>query len=227
MKILIDLDSTIVDTLKPWLQIINKKYGTNAKESDITDWDMTKAKPLNHLLPSQVLDVLNTPGFYYNLEFIGGAKETLEALNKIHEIYVVTARWGKTAHVETLQWMKEQLPFLKSSQLIFCDNKELIPADIIIDDKPETLGTYWLKHENSVYMTVEYEYNRIFHHPRHSVAKHPKKKGVTAWSRLYRLIEKVDKPQNRLKYRVAKNVVMAQAVQKAHKEAALREAKAS
>lgn len=218
MKILIDIDSIVTDTLKDWLIILNKKYGLDCKESDIIDWQMNKAKPLSGLTNEQVLDVLNLPGFYYNLELIPGARENIEALNKIHEIYFVTARWGKTAHVETLQWYKETFPFLKSNQLIWCDKKELIQGDIIIDDKPETLGNFWLKHPDSVYLTIEYEYNRMFWSPRHSVNKNPKKKGVTPWSRLYKLIEKIDKPENRLKYRIAKNVVMIKAAQQAAKE---------
>lgn len=218
MKILIDIDSTITDTLKSWIQILNQKYNLNAKEADIKDWAMNKAESLKTLTDAQVLDVLNMPGFYYNLEFIGGACEALEILNKIHEVYLVTARWGKTAHPETLLWMKEQLPFLKSNQLIFCDKKDLIPADIIIDDKPETLGTYWLKHENSVYLTFEYEYNKMFHSVRHSVNRNPKKAGVTPWGRMVKLIEKIDKPENRLKYKMAKNILMVKAMQEAKKE---------
>lgn len=225
MRVLIDIDSIVTDTLKSWLQVLNKKYGTNATEADINDWDMTKSPKLSHLTSAQVLDVLNLPGFYYNLELIPGARENIEALNKIHEVYFVTARWGATAHVETLRWFKETFPFLKSSQLIWCDKKELIEGDIIIDDKPETLGNFWLKHVNSVYLTIEYEYNKMFWSPRHSVNKNPKKKGVTPWSRLYKLIEKIDKPENRLKYRMAKNVVMAKAIQSAAKDQAQKEAK--
>lgn len=223
MKILIDIDSTITDTLKGWLEVLNRKYGTKAVDKDIVDWDMTKAESLKHLTNAQVLDVLNLPGFYYNLEFIPGAVEAIEVLNKLHEVYFVSARWGKTAHPETLQWYKENFPFMKSNQLIFCDKKELIPADIIIDDKPETLGTYWLKHENSVYLTFEYEYNKMFHSPRHTVNRNPKKAGITPWGRMLKLIEKIDKPENRVKYKIAKNVVMIQAAQKAAKERAQKE----
>lgn len=211
MKILIDIDGIVTDTLPTWLKKIEEQTGKRATVADITQWDISKCGELASVVAQKIWDILEQPGFYYNLPFIDGAEKALKYLNSKHEIYLVTARMGHHGYSESHRWLEDKLPFLKKEQLIFCPKKELIPADIIIDDKAETLGKYWMLHENSVYMAIEYPYNKPLHNPRHTVAKHPKKAGVTPWSRLVKLIEKVDKPEVRSQYRRAKNEVMMQA----------------
>lgn len=159
MKICLDIDGVITNTLRVWLEIIEQKYGVKAEKHQITQWELHKCEPLTQLSPQQIYGVLDQPGFYYNLPFLHYAcPKVLERLNSKHEIYLVTARTN--AERETRLWMADKLPFLKQEQLVFCANKSLIQADLIIDDRAENIEKYMETHPNSDWLIVEYAYNK-------------------------------------------------------------------
>lgn len=77
-----------------------------------------------------------------------------------HEVYLVTARHGPRSMPDTLEWVQKHMPFLNAErQVIFCYNKHLIPADILIDDKAETLVKYGETHPEAALMAIRYPYN--------------------------------------------------------------------
>jgi 5'(3')-deoxyribonucleotidase len=161
LRILVDIDSIVADTLPYWLDRIGKDTGVYAKVEDITLWDMAKCPPLTQVDPRSIFGVLQDPGFIENIPPISGAANVLELLkNDGHEIYLVTARHGPVSMPETLNWIRKHLPFLSAEkQVVFLYDKNLIPADIIIDDKAETVEKYVASHPKAWGMAIEYPYN--------------------------------------------------------------------
>lgn len=160
MRLLIDIDSTIADTLPHWLDGLYQKYGVRAHIEDITRWDLSSCPPLTNLTKAQIFGILQDPGFLSSADPMFGAKEMIAQLQTDgHEIYLVTARDGSVSIGGTLDWLKEHLPFLPPNALIFCKDKHLIGADVIIDDNRETLvayGDYWPKSKR---IAISYPYN--------------------------------------------------------------------
>jgi 5'(3')-deoxyribonucleotidase len=161
LKILIDMDGIVCDTLPYWLQKIAEKTGKIAQVEDITEWDLLKCAPLVGCDPKVVFGMLQDPGFIYNIKPVWGAREAVKALQDAgHEIYLVTARCGPVSMPDTLEWVKKHLPFINAEkQVIFCYNKRLIPADVLIDDKMETLVDYSAHHPEALMMAIKYPYN--------------------------------------------------------------------
>lgn len=69
------------------------------------------------------------------------AFEVINELNKVYEIYVVTSYKVPDAHYQEgnhlkykMEYLQKKLPFLKTEQIIFINNKDLIDFDIRIDD---------------------------------------------------------------------------------------------
>jgi len=64
-----------------------------------------------------------------------GSIDVLRTLNEHHEILIVTAATllpNSCPH--KMQWIGSHLPFLDTSNVVFCSNKSLIRADYLIDD---------------------------------------------------------------------------------------------
>lgn len=142
MKIGIDIDAVLSDTMKPTLKYLNKKYGTNYTMDNITsyyfeDWipNWTRENSAKLFLRKSLYK--NTPVIKDSLESV-----LLLAKNNF-EIEYITAR-DKSIEETTHQWIyKNGFPhrtivlFDKSSEKVdYIKNGNF---DIIVEDKLQTL----------------------------------------------------------------------------------------
>lgn len=165
MRILIDIDSTIAETLDHWVAAINRDYGTHATVSDIKEWVVSKAEPFKNIHPKRIFDYLDDEKFMSSIPPVNGAATgVLRLINAGHEVYLVTARMTKGAMDITKEWLKRHFPFIDhKTQVIYCPDKTLIPADAIVDDKPQTLMAYRQKRPLALCMGLKYAYNEHLH----------------------------------------------------------------
>jgi 5'(3')-deoxyribonucleotidase len=70
-------------------------------------------------------------------------KEILAELNKNYDLFIVSAAMEFPQSLpEKLEWMKEHFNFITWQQLVFCGSKEIIDADIMIDDHFKNLDLF-------------------------------------------------------------------------------------
>ncbi len=69
------------------------------------------------------------------------AYQVIEKLNEVYELYIVTSYTIPDAHYQEgnhlkykMEYLQKHLPFLKSEQIIYINDKSLIEFDIRIDD---------------------------------------------------------------------------------------------
>lgn len=162
MKIIVDIDSTVAETLPAWLKKISEKTGIPVKPKDITTWNLHECEILSGVDPKVFMSILHTPGFKADLPVISGSKKAIDTLLKDgHEVYFVTARTGDVSMFETIAWVKKHFPRIDvHTNLIFMHNKHLISADVIIDDKPENLEKYHELYPKALKFAIEYPYNK-------------------------------------------------------------------
>jgi len=213
LTIILDLDSTVCDSLPTWLDAIGKKTGVYAKVSDIIQWHMHQCPPLDKVDPKIVYGFLDEPGFNLALPVMPGAQDAVAKLMADgHKLYFVTARFGATGMAETIEWMKRHFPAVNpKTQLGFFADKHLIEADVIVDDRAETLERYWLSHPYAHTIGIGYPYNeRLVDFDRRPDPKKPEQVapgpqyflvpyGPDAWSKIVKLITKVAKADDDLR----------------------------
>ena len=143
MRILVDMDDTIEQLLKAWIRRVDEKYGRHTTLGQMTDWDVTKAYPgLTH---EQVYGVTYESGFWKTVEPIPGAAEALKRLmDEGHEVLIVTATPYEHLQEKMGDLLFRCFPFLTWDQVIVTSRKQLIQADVLIDDGVHNLvgGTY-------------------------------------------------------------------------------------
>lgn len=159
-RILVDLDGIVCDTLDYWLEKIAKASGVRALVTDIDRWELEKCPPLDRVDRKIIFGVLNAPGFMRGAPKMTGAVEALKRLNVGGDLYLVTARHGENSMPETLEWCEEHLPFLDARrQTIFAYDKHIIDADVLVDDRAETLEEYHSHHPSALCVGLRYPYN--------------------------------------------------------------------
>lgn len=133
MIILIDMDDTMEQLLRAWLNGVNERYGYSVRYEDVTSWDVSE--PYRGLTREQVYAIPDEPGFWGTVEPIEGAAEAIRGfMDAGHEVYIVTA----TPYISVTEKMDDLLfrwfPFISWDQVIITKRKQLIRGDVLIDD---------------------------------------------------------------------------------------------
>lgn len=140
MRVAIDVDDVVLELMDSWLEVYNEKTGTAFSKDQMLNWDLTK-----NGLDTTAYDILSQHAekIYSRVYPIEGAQQAVRLIhNSGYEVVYITAAVAKTldAKVDAL----ERFGFLRKGRtiddrLIVTGRKNLIDADILIDDKPENI----------------------------------------------------------------------------------------
>jgi len=141
MRILIDMDDVMADAVERFFEWYERDFGVRYTKDDI------HGKKLYEIVPPEnqqaVLSYPHQKGFFKDLPVMENAKETIEALNNLHEVYVVSAAMEfKYSFTDKYEWLDKYFPFISWKRRIFCGNKHLIKGDVLIDDHDFNLSVF-------------------------------------------------------------------------------------
>ncbi len=133
MTILVDMDDTIEQLLKAWIDAVNLRYDRAVDRGDVTEWDVSAAFP--GLTRDEVFSVLTQPGFWKKVEPMPGAADALRHfMAEGHAVYIVTATPYESVPEKMTDCLFRLFPFLRWDQVIVASSKQLIRGDVLIDD---------------------------------------------------------------------------------------------
>lgn len=126
-NIVLDFDDSLSDSNQEAIDLINEKYGTSYTINDVTKWGK-----LGNLLDER-LEYFNDPEFIGNVSAREGAQEFVEKLQLISNVFICTAVEPQciSARAQALQRL---FPTVPPSNYIFTTRKDVIEADILLDD---------------------------------------------------------------------------------------------
>lgn len=141
-KLIIDMDDVITE--KGFIRMINEFLGTNYIQEDAGSYYINDLIPKDRM--NEWVEFYSKKNVYDYANIVEGAKETLEKLNEKYDLYIATAFVfrdapevsGKTLN-DKYNFLCEKFPFIDPHKFIFISNKDLLEADIRIDDSPKKL----------------------------------------------------------------------------------------
>jgi 5'-nucleotidase len=168
-SILVDMDGVLADVYARLFDLYETANGVRISVKDIAGLLEDDA------FPDQRKWVA-APGFFRDLPVMPGSKEVLEKLNVIYEIVVVSlATEFPNSLTDKQLWLNDHFPFISWRQIVFCGNKNLIRADIMIDDHFKNLDHF--KGE-----TI------MFTQPPNMLIKNSRHKRVNSWQEIEKLL---------------------------------------
>ena len=130
------MDGVIADVYTKLHEIHERETGQKLKEADIAGKLEEEAFPDQRKWVSE-------PGFFRDLPVMEGSREALEKLSAKYEILVVSlATEFPNSLTDKLMWLHEHFPFISWKQIVFCGDKSILKADILIDDHPKKLDNF-------------------------------------------------------------------------------------
>lgn len=142
-KILIDVDEVICNP--GFLLLMNKFLGTNYKMDDFTEYYIDDVIG-NEEKRQQFYDYFVENNTYDYAQIYDNVKEVLEKINNKYEVYIYSScvnpyfikKSGKE-FTKKYEFLINNFPFLDPFKFIFASVKNLVKADIQIDDRLNNL----------------------------------------------------------------------------------------
>ncbi len=134
LRIAVDMDEVIADAFSKHLSHYNQRVGANLTS------DMVSKKGLGALIPAELREeyyaVAHADGFFADLKVMEGSQEALLELSRNHDVYITSAAMEVPgSFADKFQWMETHFPFIPPSRIVFCGDKEIVNADVLIDDR--------------------------------------------------------------------------------------------
>ena len=135
-RILVDMDGVLADVYSRFYELNRQEEGNILTFTDVA------GKLEAEAFPNQIRWVTK-PGFFRSVPFMPGSIEVLKNLNSAYEIIVNSLATEFPQSLTDKQlWLQDHFPFISWKQMVFYGNKNLIRADIMIDDHPKNLDNF-------------------------------------------------------------------------------------
>src|SRR5665647_1367462 len=135
-RISIDMDGVIANVYSQLIKMHAAEFGKVLTLEEMTGKSEGDAFP-------NVLKYANSPGFFRNAPVMEGSLEVMCKLNENYKIFIVSAAMEfPNSLIEKQSWLNEHFPFINWQQMVFCGSKEIIRADIMIDDHFKNLDYF-------------------------------------------------------------------------------------
>lgn len=162
MRILLDMDETIVDLMSQWLRFLKVRYDEPLVYQDIKSFNIhehcTVAKR------EEVYSALAHPGFFRQLNPFPGAIETINKwITEGHDVGIVTA--CQHGHQDKMGWLEEYLPRFNRRNLIFASQKHWVKGDVFVDDCPDNLIAYSHSNPKASVICMDHPWNLTLERP--------------------------------------------------------------
>jgi 5'(3')-deoxyribonucleotidase/uncharacterized protein with PQ loop repeat len=134
LRIAVDMDEVIADSFSKHLRHYNQQTGSNLTAEMVTQ------NGLRPLIGDEHKETFNrvpfADGFFADLEVIEGSRSALEQLSQHHDVFITSAAMDvPTSFDAKYKWMEKHFPFIPPARIVFCGDKHIINADVLIDDR--------------------------------------------------------------------------------------------
>jgi 5'(3')-deoxyribonucleotidase len=132
-RFLIDVDEVLANFAEPAVEVLSNILGEPWTFDAMLPgaWDMFAG--LSPEQKARVAEIIEDPAWYTSLEPYPGARDAIDRLRELSDVYVVTSAMSWAP--ERIGWLKHYFGFDKE-HLVFTKAKHLVRGDFFLDDHP-------------------------------------------------------------------------------------------
>ena len=132
LRILVDVDEVLNNLLERWVDYLNERYSAHAKAQDLKVWSLCG------IFPQLTEEEANRPLYEEALwQSLSPRPDSVTYLKRLiddgHDVWIVTASVYQTLPAK-MDWLFRHYPYLTWDKVILTAKKQLIRADVLIDD---------------------------------------------------------------------------------------------
>lgn len=135
-RIAVDMDGVLADTVKQFFDWDERDFGKRRSLVEVT------GKPESEAFP-HIRRYVYTEGFFKDIPVMKDSQEILARINERYDLYIVSAAIEFPQSLSEKQaWLGIHFPFISWQKIVFCGSKQIIQADIMIDDHFKNLDHF-------------------------------------------------------------------------------------
>lgn len=132
-RIAVDMDETIADTAAAQRAWLTERFGY------VWPDDLGAGRQLGELISpthnAALEEMMRAGDFFADLPVMAGAVEALAALSERYDVFVTSAAMEYPMSMTAkFRWLRRHFDFLDPLKFVFCGDKSVIRADVLIDD---------------------------------------------------------------------------------------------
>ena len=140
-RIAIDMDEVTADTMAHYLSLYNAEFKLNLTKKHFDGRDVFEAIDRKHV--ARAREYFQEESFFAGIPVMDGSPEVIRDLMKRYEVFITTAAMDVPCSFSAkFHWLKKHLPFIPSSNIVFCGDKSIVAADFMIDDDARHLRRF-------------------------------------------------------------------------------------
>jgi 5'-nucleotidase len=133
-RVAVDMDEVIADSLTRHLSLYNRATGENLTPELIREKGLEGSIPPKHRAVFERLP--HEAGFFDNLGVIVNSQHALQLLSSKYDVFITSAAMEVPRSFDAkFRWLQKHFPFIPTSNIVFCGDKEIIDADYLVDDR--------------------------------------------------------------------------------------------
>ncbi|MBX5439850.1 MAG: 5'(3')-deoxyribonucleotidase [Thermoflavifilum sp.] len=127
------MDEVMADPITKLRAWYARDFGKTYTDEEIAGKHLAEVVPPAHA--HLFHQYLNTPGFFRDLAVMKDAVEVMKCLHEKYHLFVVSAAMEfPNSLKDKYDWLQEHFPFIGWQQICLCGSKQIVSADIMIDD---------------------------------------------------------------------------------------------
>lgn len=163
------MDGVMADVYSRYFELYEEETGLTKTVDEIIGLKEDEAFP-------EALRWVKTPGFFRTIPVMPGSQRVIKLLNETYEVIIVSMATEFPESLTDKQlWLIEHFPFISWKQVIFCGNKSIIKADLMIDDHLKNLNNF---DGETIIFIQPHSINKTDHHH----------KPVSTWAEIEKLL---------------------------------------
>lgn len=162
-RVLLDCDEVLCFFIGGVLKLVHEHTGRLHTAEDVTRFDFAGVLGLDSVQSQAVKSAISRrPGWWRALEPIAGAREGLDKLRAVADVYIITSPWWtcETWLGDRLAWLDKHMG-VPAHRVVMTGAKHLVRGDFLVDDKTETLREWRAEHPDGVAIQWETPHNRL------------------------------------------------------------------
>jgi 5'(3')-deoxyribonucleotidase/uncharacterized protein with PQ loop repeat len=134
LRVAVDMDEVIADTLTRHLEWYRRATGENLSPELIAEIGLDAAIPAKYRELFE--NIPHQDGFFDDLGVIRNSQRALRLLDSSFDVFITSAAMEVPSSFDAkFKWLQKHFPFVPPSRIVFCGDKEIVNADYLIDDR--------------------------------------------------------------------------------------------
>ena len=134
LRIAIDMDDVLAYSAQKAVAAFIAEHGFGPSMSELNGRHLKETVAPEY--QEKIVSYFYKKGFLRDVDVIQDSQEVVRRLYEKHEVFIVSAAMEMPFSLEDKYlWLEEHFPFIHWKRIVFCGDKSIIDADVLIDDR--------------------------------------------------------------------------------------------